>query len=37
MHCLDVIIETPKGSTEKYDYDPSSAEKSWKLIDFSGR
>ncbi|HMH32508.1 MAG TPA: inorganic diphosphatase [Puia sp.] len=22
MHCIDVIIETPKGSTQKYDFDP---------------
>ncbi len=24
MHCIDVIIETPKGSGQKYNYDPSS-------------
>jgi inorganic pyrophosphatase len=24
MNCVDVVIETPKGSTEKYDYDPGS-------------
>jgi len=22
MGCIDIVIETPKGSTEKYDYDP---------------
>jgi len=22
MFCTDIIIETPKGSAEKYDYDP---------------
>jgi inorganic pyrophosphatase len=24
MHCIDIIIETPKGSTQKYNYDPDS-------------
>ena len=24
MACVDVVIETPKGSAQKYDYDPSS-------------
>jgi len=24
MNCVDVVIETPKGSTEKYDYDPKT-------------
>jgi inorganic pyrophosphatase len=24
MECRDVVIETPKGSAQKYDYDPSS-------------
>jgi len=24
MTCIDVVIETPKGSVQKYDYDPSS-------------
>ena len=24
MQCADVVIETPKGSAQKYDYDPSS-------------
>lgn len=24
MHCIDVIIETPKGSTQKYNYDPEA-------------
>jgi inorganic pyrophosphatase len=24
MNCVDVVIETPKGSAQKYDYDPGS-------------
>jgi inorganic pyrophosphatase len=24
MNCVDVVIETPKGSAQKYDYDPES-------------
>ncbi len=24
MDCVDVVIETPKGSAQKYDYDPAS-------------